>query len=112
MRTICAIIYSGAYAYNPYHTHTIATLAIRAFSLSSILYIAITVYTHGTKWLNIHMVISFIATLAELDRIELVFGSLPSLRVWALLPTSPDDSLCITCDLPESSSSIIHLLTQ
>ena len=57
------------------------------------------------------MVISFIATVAELDRIELVVGSLPHLRIWALLPAYPDDSLAVTCDLPESTRSIIQLLT-
>ena len=57
------------------------------------------------------MVISFTATASQLDRIELVFGSLPHLRIWALLPSYPDDSLAVSCDLPESSSSIISMLT-
>ena len=57
------------------------------------------------------MVISFTATASQLDRIELVFGSLPHLRIWALLPAYPDDSLAVTCDLPESTRSIIQLLT-
>lgn len=57
------------------------------------------------------MVISFTATASQLDRIELVFGSLPNLHIWALLPAQPDDSLAVTCDLPEFSSTIIDLLT-
>jgi hypothetical protein len=58
------------------------------------------------------MVISFTATAAELDRIELVVGSLPHLRIWALV-TDPDaDRLAVTCDLPEYTQSIIRMIAR
>jgi hypothetical protein len=56
-----------------------------------------------------HMQIDFTATITQLARIETVFGPLPHIRIWCLIPDHPEDCVCVSCDLPLHADSVLRL---